>query len=243
MNKFHLIGCTLCLYILLLSTSVNAALVSVAGGLAYYDEEQDITWIANANLAASNTFGLSYDTDLGNHPGDTWASNYTEQILSSNGSMNWGAALWWIDAMNNANYLGASTWRLPSTLVPDATCDGSSTSYGFNCTGSEMGYLYYAHGITASSPGVFSNVMGTGFNRYWSGTEYATNDEYAYILAFSDGYQDAYNKYVTSDGNFAWAVLDGNIDELTAVPLPAAAWLFGSGLLGLVSFVRRKKAA
>jgi len=31
--------------------------------------------------------------------------------------------------------------------------------------------------------------------------------------------------------------------SLTAVPVPAAAWLFGSGLLGLVGMARRKKAA
>jgi hypothetical protein len=32
---------------------------------------------------------------------------------------------------------------------------------------------------------------------------------------------------------------DGN--EISAVPVPAAVWLFGSGLLGLVSFFRRNK--
>lgn len=31
-------------------------------------------------------------------------------------------------------------------------------------------------------------------------------------------------------------------DEVSAVPLPAAAWLFGSGLLGLIGMARRKKA-
>ena len=30
--------------------------------------------------------------------------------------------------------------------------------------------------------------------------------------------------------------------EVSAVPIPATAWLFGSGLLGLVGFARRKKA-
>ena len=32
------------------------------------------------------------------------------------------------------------------------------------------------------------------------------------------------------------------IDNITAVPLPAAVWLFGSGLLGLIGISRRKKA-
>jgi len=31
--------------------------------------------------------------------------------------------------------------------------------------------------------------------------------------------------------------------ELTTVPVPAAVWLFGSGLLGLVGIARRKRAA
>jgi len=30
---------------------------------------------------------------------------------------------------------------------------------------------------------------------------------------------------------------------INAVPLPAAVWLFGSGLLGLVGLARRRKAA
>lgn len=35
----------------------------------------------------------------------------------------------------------------------------------------------------------------------------------------------------------------GAIDNVATVPLPAAAWLFGSGLIGLASLVRRKQTA
>ncbi|HFD32315.1 MAG TPA: VPLPA-CTERM sorting domain-containing protein [Gammaproteobacteria bacterium] len=38
---------------------------------------------------------------------------------------------------------------------------------------------------------------------------------------------------------FGWAVQTGDV---SAVPVPAAAWLFGSGLLGLVGAARRKRA-
>ena len=34
----------------------------------------------------------------------------------------------------------------------------------------------------------------------------------------------------------------GDYQALSAVPIPAAAWLFGSGLLGLIGIARRKKA-
>ena len=64
---------------------------------------------------------------------------------------------------------------------------------------------------------------------------------------------------VNADGSLSYATVPGMIDgpfpgfqasfELTspglvsAVPVPAAVWLFGSGLLGLVGVARRKKAA
>jgi len=35
----------------------------------------------------------------------------------------------------------------------------------------------------------------------------------------------------------------GTVQSLAAVPIPAAVWLFGSGLLGLIGMARRKKAA
>ena len=38
----------------------------------------------------------------------------------------------------------------------------------------------------------------------------------------------------TYDGEFF-------VNEVSAVPVPAAAWLFGSGLIGLISVARRKK--
>lgn len=54
----------------------------------------------------------------------------------------------------------------------------------------------------------------------------------------------------TTDGTLGLAMIDGafpgfsaNFDFTTPVPVPAAVWLFGSGLLGLVGVARRKKAA
>jgi hypothetical protein len=35
----------------------------------------------------------------------------------------------------------------------------------------------------------------------------------------------------------------GRLDAVSAVPIPAAVWLFGSGLLGLIGIARRKKVA
>lgn len=135
----------------------QAALHDRGSGLIY-DDVLDITWLQDANLAATNTFGLPYNTNLGNHPTDSYGASYNETI-SSDGRMTWGAALHWIDAMNTADYLGYSNWRLP-TVRP---VNGSSFVYanfthgeydmGYNIsapgstyegsTASELAYMYY----------------------------------------------------------------------------------------------------
>jgi len=71
---------------------------------------------------------------------------------------------------------GVDGWRLADTLQPDASCgsQSGSVSSGYNCTGSEMGNLFYnVLGNSAgslSNTGPFSNVQS---NYYWSATEYA----------------------------------------------------------------------
>ena len=39
--------------------------------------------------------------------------------------------------------------------------------------------------------------------------------------------------------NFAWAVHDGDV---SAVPILAAVWLFGSGIVGLIGIAKHKKS-
>ena len=208
-----------------LITSAEAALVSRLGGAAVYDTDFNITWLADANLAASNTFGVSG--------------------IFASGIMNWGTAQSWIGAMNTTNYLGYNDWRLPTTLQPDATCDSQSgsVSYGLNCTGSELGHLFYNElgGVAGadiqttnnSSLGLFSNVHS---DAYWSGTEYALDPTgRVWIFGFRYGGQDTYYK---SDSWYALAVRSGDV---AAVPVPAAVWLLGSGLLGLLGIAKRRK--
>ena len=155
----------------------------------------------------------------------TWLSN-----ANINGLMTWSAANTWAAGLVVD---GVSGWSLPT----------SDTCSGYNCTGSQMGNLFYnALGGTAgqsittthtSNYNLFSNFRS---DFYWSGTEYAPNTGYAWDFFFYDGNQSANGKY---SNMYALAVRPGLV---AAVPLPAAAWLFGSGLLGLVGVSRRRLA-
>lgn len=243
MNIFRLLGAICVCVFALISTSSNAALVSRLGGQAVYDTDLNITWIADANLVASNTFGLSTGVSLGTHPSDS--SGFDGTIIATGDmSMNWPGALFWIDAMNAANYLGFNDWRLPITSQPDPSCNLQTDlgaggfplqGSGGGCTNSEMGHLFHVEGVSLTTPGLFSNVL---INLYWSSTEFVRfPDTSAWDFAFGNGTQNTAGK----QSNFAaWAVRSGDV---SAVPVPAAVWLFGSGLLGLIGISRRKKAA
>ncbi|MES0328004.1 MAG: VPLPA-CTERM sorting domain-containing protein [Gammaproteobacteria bacterium] len=60
--------------------------------------------------------------------------------------------------------------------------------------------------------------------------------------------QNNLSAYTSADGDIAWIekkITGGSIDfsvATTVIPVPAAVWLFGSGLLGLAGMARRKSA-
>ena len=209
-NKFA-IG-TACACLAVVSFNANTALVSRLGGLAYYDDVADLTWLADANYAQTS----GYDAD---------------------GLMFWEDAMVWGTALDVA---GVTGWRLPDTLQPDTSCDSQSdgVSSGYNCTGSEMGNLYYiALGnfmFSLTNTGPFSNVQLGG---YWSATDFAPHTTNVWSFAMFNGAQVWSPK--TQVVSYAWAVHDGDVG---LIPIPAAVWLFASGLIGLIGIARRKKS-
>jgi len=206
---------------LVVSTGANAALLgrlaATEGGTdyqAYYDDVADLTWLADANYAQT--------------------SNYAG--ASPVGRMSWQAANEWVANLTVGDVGG---WRLADTLQPDASCSiqRSGISNGRNCTGSEMGNLFYntlgnSQGSSGNT-GPFSNIQS---KFYWSATALDANtDINAWAFNMGTGIQG----YSKMDKSFyAWAVQSGDI---SAVPVPAAVWLFGSGLIGLAGIARRKK--
>lgn len=240
-----------------LATGANATLMSFDADNNGTDDTviqsgpggNELMWVKNANLAAINTFGLAYNTDLGDHPGDSYAASYTEQILSD-GRMNWGAALRWIDAMNAASYLGFSDWRLSTvtdTGTPGCNFDFTGTDCGYNVdlsTG-ELADLWYdelgntafcdtsgncpqtGYGLTNTGP--FDNLQSYV---YWTGTAYAPSDYGAWYFNTNGGNQSIINKYLIL---YALAVrsCDGGGCEAGQVPVPGTLALFGLGLAGL----------
>jgi len=238
----------------LLATSANAALLSRLGGQAYYDDVLDITWTADANLAATQTFGVAG----------------ISSVPATVGQMSWDTAQAWVAAMNSAGYLGVSTWRLPHMVdIDNDGCLNNLSWVGTDCgynvvsTGpnaSEMANLFYQtlgnlpFFDTSGAPqlpvlgiqhtGPFANL---GNTLYWYDLETVSNapqpdlatPDNAWYFGMPSGGQRPTGK-VTITPMTAWAVMDGDIGAV--VPVPAAAWTLGSAL-GLLGWLRRRGGA
>ena len=187
-----------------LTLSANAALYDRGNGLIY-DDVMDITWLQDANYAQTS----GYDGD---------------------GAMNWANANTWAAGLS---YGGYDDWRLASV--------GNAPVTGYNVTTGELGHMFYNNLGNTSFTSILNNVsftdatLGGGTasflnvqsSVYWFGEEFV-DEEFgptsAWAFSTSNGNQYTPGKVISYYG---WAVRAGDV---SSVPVPAALWLFGSGL-------------
>lgn len=177
-------------------------LASRMKGRAFYDACLDVTWLADANLAAARPLGVAG--------------------IAADGSMQWPVARAWVQALNTSAYLGRSDWRLPlvrplngSTYQlsgPDLDNRTGKLDLGFNIsapgsryagsTAHELDFLFYnqlgalaAYALDGSARGTLVNSfapfahVATDKN-YWTGTAYGSGG--AYSFNFDNGGNGAY---------------------------------------------------
>lgn len=238
-------------------SAANSALVDAGNGLIN-DTGQNITWTRDGllfkTLADSYSDGeAAFVSTVINSAAGTILDN-TNHTLSADdfntatGELSWWAAKAYVGYLNTINYAGYDNWRLPTTPVPDVSCDGSaSQARGYHCA-SELGNLFWKELGGARNElisahhnanyDLFSNLQDYS---YWSGTEFSSSGRAtsAWFFFTDDGWQTRFPKSILGPTTIvsAWAVRDG---QAAIVPVPTAVWLFGSALAGLVGVSRRK---
>ena len=252
MMKLRLLGGAACA-VLILSQSALAVPVSGQGTWestlqgrdldgnaatfeAYYDTTLDITWLADAyaagttmSWAAANAWaaGLNVNGITGwrlpiNTPinGSSYQTNFTTNATSDNG---YADSAGWVDGSGNpVSEMGHMFYVTLGNLgqcPPDGGDGDPSTCDNIFPPGS---------GLTNTGP--FSNLQS---RRYWSGS--ALDPSFAWNFSFSSGDQA---RGIQAGTSAAWAVHPGDV---SVVPVPAAVWLFGSGLIGLLGVARHQR--
>jgi hypothetical protein len=195
-SKAALAGAVFCAIVCCFGEA-KAELGADSKGETVYDTVKNVTWLANANLAATQTFGVSG--------------------INRDGSMSWDTAQKWIAAMNTANYLGSNHWSLPTTQLPDAGCSQrpKSAAFGYGCTGSQMGDLFYnklggEQGSTIelrhnANYGLFKNFQQY---LYWSSTLWERVPNSAFSFSFGNGFQGT---NVFANAMYAIAIAPGKV--------------------------------
>lgn len=227
-----------------------------------YSSVSNVTWTMDANLLGSLYASQGYDnvvnaimnvsptiTNTPNLFSPTGTYTLSKNLdFVSNGTTSWFGAMAFVNYLNSINYGGSQAWRLPTVATKEF---GYNIPSNGTVAGNEYSELYYQelNSIGALDKfGVFQPGFGiqdrdnnftneTTFE-YWAGTE-ATNDApnaNAWSFNTTGGYQGNYRK---SGRSLVWAVTSGQITQLSSVPVPATAWLFVSGLLGLTVLRRR----
>ena len=194
--------------LLLLFGSANAALLDRGGGFIY-DDVLDITWMQNAGLSGSDT----WDNQV------AWAASLS--VYDSVRDSTWDD---WRLATTDVNWSGAISLPADCAVVSEVECRSN-----------ELGYMFHHNGVNPLASfnyGPFNNLQFA----YWSAQPLGEpGGANAWRYNFIEGSSFVYDK---QDWEFhGWAVRDGDV-AASIVPVPAALWLFGSGLC-LLGWLRR----
>jgi hypothetical protein len=234
-----------------LAVPTHAGLISyTAGGVnLVYDDDRDLTWVADANL-----FKTQSDDDAGTAQAiiddigtiDDGLGTHTlvlGDFNTGNGRMTWWGAMAWAEWLGNEGYGGANDWGLWSALNSDGSgpCNNFDTT-GNGCNDSDLGHLNYIEGeLTTGQPITASTVLNNHFTNlqffvYWSDTEFAPIPNSGWGFRTGRGEQGGFDKV---NQLYGWAVRSG---QVASAPLPATGLLMALGLVGLCVARSRRRA-
>lgn len=131
-----------------------------------------------------------------------------------------------------------------ATLTAEQSTLGGFTDWQLP-TISQLSHLYYEYGIGQGTESPFIGYFGGNYNIFslWSSQYSSQGVDYRYWFNYKTSTPDSQRVGSVERDWYAYhvAVRLGDVEPVSQVPIPAALWLFGSGLLGLVGVARHRK--
>lgn len=210
--------------VLALSTSVNAVTVFNVQGI------ENLDWLeltATANHSRDQVEELIGDGTL-----EGWRYATRTEVETLYDSL-WGGTT---ETWSTDNYAGARTFFDAFGI---SEVYSSLNNSGYRLDGyTEWNTFFGVEGDACVNPSnscigsvlLFDSAYGATDNRGWF------HDQ----NGLSNGVDSA-NYQLSSGDNLIQPYYASHLVRVSAVPIPAAVWLFGSGLIGLIGVARRKK--
>ena len=206
------------------------ALAALGYGTINESFEDDAVWVRSPTLTPST-----------NSQGLIWKSNYTNSTTVNNGDAHDGSYIFYSNPHGNASdgsfecepdesNWNDPCWQYDGWIVESAEAE---TLYGiggwFTSTGSGAKVTFLLDGVNV-------NVArdGDAVSFGWTFISVIDTDGFTSVEILELRGAD-YDQALIWGDDFTVGV--------SAVPVPAAAWLFSSGVIGLVGIARRKKTA
>ena len=209
---------------ILFSTSVNSAVITL-----------NLSGFITIPDGAGNAFSVNVSYESNTPYDSNYSLNYAFQgaITAVSGSINLN------DNTPDGFDVYISGGDPVNTNVLNAAGFGSDSSFGFS-----VGYIDSGTGMSLTAD-FFETMPIYGFNAmiipaYATSDTLGTLDLDAYT-GFSPEGKGVFN-ILTDIGDLGGIITEVNIVPVSAVPVPGAVWLFGSGLIGLIGVARRKQS-